>query len=315
MAQAVTAPTVAERTLQTRRIDEIRPGMRVLAENPIVEDTHPDSPEPDPLLDRLIQLRMKKADETDVLISLIRPLDWIQFHNAHPGVLIHLDYEEFGAIGEAEVLQILPCPSIESGQGEVVTGTFQHTAHELLEIWVEGEDQPIRTTPSHRWWSEERGDYVTASELQENEALRLASGEISPVAKITKVQSAETVYNLEVNREHVYYVGSRGILVHNEYKDGISILGKTHSWFKKNKPKGWSQGPPRSGHGWKWVDENGRDRLRYMYPDEDGQFVAQRTGYFRRNDSLGNFLDVDGNIIPDDHELFNQISHIPYSGN
>ena len=128
----------------------------------------------------------------------------------------------------------MPCPEIEAGTGEVVTGTFKHSSGDILDIQIESEPKPIGTTGNHPWWSEERQKFVEASELKPGETLRTASGKLTQIISITPRANAETVYNLEVNREHVYYVGENGLLVHNTYRDNVSIFGKSQSWFGKN---------------------------------------------------------------------------------
>ena len=71
---------------------------------------------------------------------------------------------------------------------------------------------------NHFFWSEDRQKVIEASELKPGETLRTADGKLTSIVSITPRANAETVYNLEVNREHVYYVGANGILVHNSYQ-------------------------------------------------------------------------------------------------
>lgn len=62
--------------------------------------------------------------------------------------------------------------------------------------------------------------------------------------------------------------------------------------------------------GWKIVDENGVERIRYMRPDKNGKFHHEQTGYFVRQDEHGRFLDIDGNVIPDGPAQIT-LRHIP----
>jgi len=225
-ALTATAPSQPERQLVTRRIDEIEPGHRVLADNPIATETHRDASEPNSIDDRLINFRMLKTDGSFVDISLVRPIEWMEAVGVRQGGIVQLDYPEFGAVGSAEVLAILPCPEIEQGQGEVVTGTFTHSSGDILDILITGESKPIGTTGNHPWWSEDRQKFVEASELKPGETLRTAAGKLTQIVSITPRASAETVYNLEVNREHVYYVGESGLLVHNTCPNGLRNASK-----------------------------------------------------------------------------------------
>jgi hypothetical protein len=44
------------------------------------------------------------------------------------------------------------------------------------------------------------------------------------------------------------------------------------------------------------------------------QWSRQANGYFRWLDEAGNFLDVDGNVVPPSHPLFQELTHIIYEG-
>lgn len=64
------------------------------------------------------------------------------------------------------------------------------------------------------------------------------------------------------------------------------------------------------GHGWKFVDENGIERIRYMYPQKDARWAHERTGYFRRMNEKGQFLDMHGNVVEKSDPLFHVKTHI-----
>ena len=152
-------------------------------------------------------------------IELLRPLLWLEMQGAEPGGVLFLDLPEMGAQGFATVLDILPCPAIEQDIGEhrnVVTGRFIHqSSGNLIDLYVEGEPDPIGVTDNHRFWSVDRNEFVEAAELLSQEHLKRADGSTARVAgKISRPRD-ELVYNLEVHGEHVYLVGCDGILVHS----------------------------------------------------------------------------------------------------
>ena len=93
-----------------------------------------------------------------------------------------------------------------------------------------------------------------------------------------------------------------------------SFFGKTPERIREAIPKGWTQRKAASGHGWVLVDETGAERVRYMYPAKNGKFHHESTGYYRRNDAHGNFLDVDGKIVDPTDPLFHVKTHIIPSG-
>ena len=150
------------------------------------------------------------------------------------GRTVELDLAELGAAGPAEVLSIGPCPDIEPDDGRdrrVITGTFRHSSGNVFELQIVGEPQPIGTTGNHPFWSEDRHAFVPAESLQTGEKLRKANGTTTTVVSLTRRSTTEAVYNLEVDVDHVYHVGTSGVLVHNAYSsssgnNAASIAGR-----------------------------------------------------------------------------------------
>jgi hypothetical protein len=171
---------------------------------------------------------MTKADRNMLEVDLLRPIDWIDENEVRIGGTIYLDLEEMGAIGYADVLSVSACPEIAaqpSVDHQIVTGTFVHSTAELLVLNVEGLSEQIRTTDYHRFWSEDRRNFVAARDLVIGESLRFADGSSARILSLDSVVDSVPVHNLEVNRSHVYYVGSKGILVHNDYaEEAVRVL-------------------------------------------------------------------------------------------
>ncbi|HMO16319.1 MAG TPA: polymorphic toxin-type HINT domain-containing protein [Pirellulaceae bacterium] len=80
--------------------------------------------------------------------------------------------------------------------------------------------QTLSVTAEHPFWSVTRDEFVPAGELVLGEEVVTIDGQIWRLTSITPRAGPETVYNFEVAGEHVYYVTSDGLLVHN------SCLGK-----------------------------------------------------------------------------------------
>ena len=214
--QPTTAPVSASAEYITRSIRDVRVGQRVLAENPELNASdRQQAVEPDPATWKQVSLLLADADGLKVEIELLRSPDWLAENRVEPGGVIQLDLEELGASGEARVLAVSDCPLIEQGSGQVVTGTFAHQATEVLDLLIDGQAAPIGTTPNHPFWSNDRQRFVAAGDLRPGESLRTADGSQQTVRSVTSRGGGHTVYNLEVNREHVYYVGDTGLLVHN----------------------------------------------------------------------------------------------------
>ncbi|MFN7803178.1 MAG: polymorphic toxin-type HINT domain-containing protein, partial [Planctomycetaceae bacterium] len=246
-------------------IGEIRTGERVLAANPQMNHAVVTASEIDPGTWRNIRLRMRKPHGGTLDIVLLRPLAWlaeqvdefdqlvaadshasvpphaVRSEQDHAGFQldsdvghdigwIHLALPELGAVGPAEVLAIEPCPPLASGPGRTVTGTFAHSAGDVLDLEIEGLDTPLGCTANHPFWSADRQDFVPAGSLTIGEHLRTESGTLRQVTRITPRRGPPVaVFNLEVDAEHVYYVSTAGVLVHNAYPGGApgSIGAKT----------------------------------------------------------------------------------------
>ena len=147
-------------------------------------------------------------------IELLRPRAWLAANAATLGATIHLDLEEMGASGPARVVHIGPAPPLEAGSGQIVTGTFAHSAANVINLYVDGLEEPIGTTASHPFWCEDRQAFVPAGDLKSGERLRTQDGQLLDLTA-SRPRAADAVFNLEVNTEHVYYVGIHGLLVHN----------------------------------------------------------------------------------------------------
>ncbi len=141
-----------------------------------------------------------------------------------------------GTVGNAFVEAIEPCPTIEPGRGNVVTGTFHHEADpdtRILQVAFSNGVIIEGVTDNHPFWSEDRQTFVPVGELRNGENVRVNGG----VAAVTSVTSrfaypGEMLYNLEVHNEHVYQVTTAGILVHN------SCLNEGGAYDELNARKG-----------------------------------------------------------------------------
>ncbi len=117
----------------------------------------------------------------------------------------------------------------------------------------------IGVTGNHPIWSDDRHDYVAAMDLRVGERLKNLSGDTVYVQQKLPRPGPTPVYNLEVQDEHVYYVGASEVLAHNagdEYRPDIrkndlttlqdfkdrSVVGDNieghellqHAWLKEN---------------------------------------------------------------------------------
>lgn len=232
---AATTPQPGPRTHSFRPIEQIRVGQRVITDLPegILDiDGQPFNESPpegatrvDPATWRLVRMRAEEVwpDGTvdDINIETLQPQEWIEAHHVHIGgrAPIPLDLVEMGLPEElqGEVLAIEPCPAIEAGPGRVVLTTVNHLHPSVLDLTIKnghGDQEIVRPTTNHRFYSLDRHAWTTAGELQTGERLRALSGDLA-VVSLTPLRGVHTVYNLTVEHEHVYHVSSLAVEAHN----------------------------------------------------------------------------------------------------
>ncbi|MBL8856562.1 MAG: hypothetical protein JNK57_21545 [Planctomycetaceae bacterium] len=170
------------------------------------------------------------------------------------GMVVELDLPELGIRGPAWIVDLEPAPLVPLGPGQVVTATFKHASANVLDLVLTNTPPTNRSTPpttlaalnaspsvnplhatlsppptdlgvartdsigvtaNHPFWSVDRAEFVQAGELQVGERLQTLTGDIHWVQQKLPRPGPEAVYNLEVHDEHVYYVGTNGVLAHN----------------------------------------------------------------------------------------------------
>jgi hypothetical protein len=132
--------------LVTIPIEQIRVGLRVPGLNPELDSSQRVEPDPDPATWRRLDLHAPKTDGTWADVVLLRSLPWLQEQQAEVGGTVSISVPECGIDGHAMVLAIGPCPPIPPGPGRVVTGTFRHASAQVLDLQIDGVDEPIGAT-------------------------------------------------------------------------------------------------------------------------------------------------------------------------
>jgi RHS repeat-associated protein len=98
-----------------------------------------------------------------------------------------------------------------------VSSTAFHLAEDGLLLTVGGET--LRTTAKHPFFTA-GGEWVEAAKLQVGQEVRSLGGELLRVEKVEKRDGRFAVFNFEVEGNHNYFVGEKGLLVHNGWKKG-----------------------------------------------------------------------------------------------
>lgn len=196
---------------------------------------------------RIVRLEVPKPDGEWMRVTLARPLMWLETAGRDDHGRLWLEFKELGIANWANVLAIEPCPEASVSEGRLVTGKFEHSSAEVIDLFVDGVSEPIGTTSNHPFWSEDRRDFVQAGKLRIGEHLRLRDGSTPVVTAAVSRSQSVPVFNLEVDGEHVYYVSTSGVLVHN-----------TCDEFDPKDGDPWTQ------------DANGR------WHDHEGRFTGER---------------------------------------
>lgn len=151
-AQAAVAPRPSalapQPKLEAVAIAKMGVGDQVPADNPTGEKDNEFGDTVDPPSWRKLVLLASKKDGSFADVELLRPLWWLEEQQAKVGGLVEINVPECGIEGKAQVLAIEPCPAIKhDSRFRIVTGTFKHQAAKVLDVYVEGLDEPIGTTP------------------------------------------------------------------------------------------------------------------------------------------------------------------------
>lgn len=191
-----------------------------------------------------------------------------------------------------------------------VLHTFVHTADSVLNITVGNE--VIQTTDIHPFWVTGKG-WVKGADLKVGDILLKIDAETLPIQKLDRTYGHFTVYNLEVDDFHTYFVSHEQILVHNKAAPyGFTSRGKGVYGYNdvppfrrvtnpKHHPKSVSPEPQNVDELFRraiW-DENGVGWAR----DPDGiihRFSAPRNGEVHWNGSTSGIDPILGNEIPNE---------------
>ncbi|WP_233903065.1 polymorphic toxin-type HINT domain-containing protein [Stieleria maiorica] len=145
------------------------------------------------------------------------------------GLAAEMDLPELAITGPAVIVDLRPAPQVQPGTGRVVTATFHHSSGDVIDLTIGDQvsTETIGTTSNHPFWSADRAEYVQAATLEIGEQVQTHAGDTKQVVSKLPRPGPQAVFNLEVHGEHVYYVGDRGVLVHNTQRyNGTGAFGR-----------------------------------------------------------------------------------------
>ena len=131
----------------------------------------------------------------------------------------------------AKVVADEPCPPIAKGPGRVVLTTVNHLNPYVFELRLadsNGHAETVRSTGYHKFYSADRRGWVSVEKLRIGEQIPGVVGVLT-VADLHRLPGVHRVYNMTVEREHVYHVAALGALVHND--DCLRDEGFGTPWF------------------------------------------------------------------------------------
>lgn len=92
---------------------------------------------------------------------------------------------------------------------------FKKTWHRFCQIITPGDT--LLATNKHPFYIPALQRYIPADSLRKGMQVLSLAGTLLTIQAATMVDTVATVYNFEVADQHNYYVGKRGMLVHNDY--------------------------------------------------------------------------------------------------
>ena len=193
-----------------------------------------------------------EEDGSLVEIEANRPKKWFEdYELKEKGDEVWLEIEEMGVADYAELQLIRPTvidtrdyALNESGKVErpVIT-TYKRIANEVWD-YTFSNGKTIGCTPNHPFFSVDRQDYVPVAELSLGENVQTSSDREVKFIGGKSREKGEHVYNIEVWREHNYYVGFEGsegfVLVHNscpKVKKTLVLPNVFQNWINTLKTK------------------------------------------------------------------------------
>ena len=136
------------------------------------------------------------------------------------GTPVHTDHGDVPIekvkVGDEVIAQNTKTGKLEN---EPVTALTRPHQNHLVELLIEGERDPLRPSDDHPFWvrrgSDPIGTWMEAGKLKLGDLLETENGNWRHITGIVPIVNEETVYNFTVDKDHDYFVGQTGFLVHN----------------------------------------------------------------------------------------------------
>ncbi|TWT91340.1 hypothetical protein Pla100_51880 [Neorhodopirellula pilleata] len=189
-------------------------GQRVIGENPESFDVDPDFTDPVQEFTRRIVATVLKEDGTAVDVEMLQPVSFVDALGLVRGSELPLHLAELDVKGIATVTEVTDCPTIQQGEGQVVTARFitRHAENRVRVTLSNGTE--FIATDVHPVWTPENRQWTPAGEQTEGTLVDTLEEEVT-VQSVKPLSDAAAVYNIEVNGHHVYRVADVRVFLHN----------------------------------------------------------------------------------------------------
>ena len=123
-----------------------------------------------------------------------------------------------------------------------VTGLIRNNLRRIWKLRVELSDSKIETfetTEDHPWWIDGRG-WMKTNKLKAGTAISSMSGDIYKIVSIQKTKLMRRTFNIKVKENKSYFVGKKGIYVHNGPCD-LLFNGLSDRKLNQIERRGWTR--------------------------------------------------------------------------
>jgi guanyl-specific ribonuclease Sa/LysM repeat protein len=107
-----------------------------------------------------------------------------------------------------------------------VIETYQHTQKSVVHLLIQhstGASETISATAEHRFFVN-GSSWKKTADLEPGDRFDVLGGNYAVLVESRHAEGLHTVYNFAVDEDHTYFVGERGVWVHNDYQN---VLGGT----------------------------------------------------------------------------------------
>ena len=203
------------------------------------------------------------------------------------GTIVHTPYGDI-PIEELEVGDFVYSFDVETNEPttRIIQEVYRSWTTNLMEIHLP--ESVLYVTPSHEFWLPGSNRWVPASSLSVRDHLLSSTGELIGIEQISSFQPDITpVFNLEVDLDHNYFVGTNKVLAHNgqedlSFDDYNQARNAALDWLKKEGFKAETQVigkfGPNKGKPIGMATANGRVGFRVEFTPSQGAHINLWSG-------------------------------------